>query len=148
MQEAGDNARPKSQRHLSSGPLSSMEMLSSLRLLWALQRSCLKGLFLLSIYSSFLLSEVSIESVSGGWALLNLNDITSSLNTSNLTSSISKHYETDQLGSWIWMSWYTAHSVVLAKRHCLRCEGLFSLLTMFSQQCLVAENLFSPCAVD
>lgn len=68
--------------------------------------------------------------------------ITSSLDTSNLTSGISKHYKTDQLGSWILISWCNAHSVVLAKRHCLQCEGLFSLLTIFSQHCFVAENFY------
>ncbi len=39
--------------------------------------------------------------------------ITSSLDTSNLTSSISKPIKSDQLGSWILISWCNTHSVVL-----------------------------------
>lgn len=149
MQEAGDNARPKSQRHITAGLLSSMEKLPVLhmRTVPSVYSELFKGLvwrcFALSVplLSSFLLSEVySVHvCVPEGWELLSW--MTSPTVTYHIITRhmkldqghLQKHYKSNQLGSWILISWCHAHSVVLVKRHCLQCASLFSPLTIFSR---------------
>lgn len=153
MQEAGDNARPKSQRHITAGLLSSMEKLPVLhmRTVPSVYSELFKGLvwrcFALSVplLSSFLLSEVySVHvCVPEGWELLSW--MTSPTVTYHIITRHTKldqgHLETLQilLGSWILISWCHAHSVVLVKRHCLQCSSSFRTLTIFSQRFLCSS---------
>lgn len=147
MQEAGDNARPKSQRHISSGPLSSRcsrkrfppSALSSSKVLF---EGALSAVYTLLFF--YFKWGLYWECVRRLWACKRdwrhlLWPITSSLDTSNLTSGITKHYKYDQLGSWILISWCNVHSVILAKRHCLQRKGSFSFI--FTLYWFVAENI-------